>query len=86
MTTDPDPGAVQRRGGRPRLTRRPRLRGDDRTRMRQDLADGYQAGDSIRALATAHDLSFGLTRILLLEANVTLRPGHRARAKEAGGQ
>ena len=38
-----------------------------------NVADQYGAGVSIRELAKAAGLSFGLTRALLLEAGVKLR-------------
>ncbi|GHA94099.1 helix-turn-helix domain-containing protein [Streptomyces chryseus] len=52
---------------------RPRLRGEDRAQVAQDLAEGYEAGASIRAVADAADLSYGTARTLLLEAQVKLR-------------
>lgn len=55
------------------LPARRRPRGDERERLRAVLAEGYRAGASIRALAEQRELSFGLTRVLLLEAGVTLR-------------
>ncbi|BBA98280.1 hypothetical protein RVR_4411 [Actinacidiphila reveromycinica] len=67
----------ERRGARRDLQRRPRLRGDDRDTKRTALAEGYRARASIRALAAEHDLSFGLTRTLLLEAGVELRSRNR---------
>ncbi|MFI0934666.1 helix-turn-helix domain-containing protein [Streptomyces sp. NPDC021019] len=66
--------------------RRPRRRGQEREQLRTDLAKGYGggegAGSSIRRLAAAHRLSYGLTRTLLLEAGVELRT--RARKTETG--
>ncbi|GGW99604.1 helix-turn-helix domain-containing protein [Streptomyces chryseus] len=52
---------------------RPRLRGEDRAQVARDLAEGYEAGASIRAVADAADLSYGTARTLLLEAQVKLR-------------
>jgi hypothetical protein len=72
-----------RRGPRHGVTRRPRIRGEERERLRAKLADGY-AGASIRTLADRYGLSFGLTRTLLLEADVELRdraPSHRPAAQ-----
>ncbi|MGW7196619.1 helix-turn-helix domain-containing protein [Streptomyces chryseus] len=51
------------------------LRGDARTRLRDQLAQQYRAGASIRALQPqAHGRSYGFVRTLLQEAGVTLRP------------
>lgn len=61
------------RGPRHDLVRRPRRKGDDRAQLRTDLAKAYIGGASIRALAAEHDLSYGLARDLLLEADVALR-------------
>jgi len=74
------------RGGRPPQKRRPRLTGEARERMRTAIAPAYKAGDTIRGLAALHDLSYGLTRALLLEAGVTLRTrrGRRDAGKAAG--
>lgn len=55
--------------------------------VRADLAGNlravYEAGASIRTLATTHGLSFGTVRGLLLEAGATLRgrggPNHTTR-------
>ncbi|WP_225846952.1 helix-turn-helix domain-containing protein [Streptomyces sp. HPF1205] len=55
--------------------RRPRRRGEERELLRHQLKEGYARPASIRALAAEHDLSFGLTRVLLLEAGVELRTG-----------
>ncbi|MEU0275976.1 helix-turn-helix domain-containing protein [Streptomyces sp. NPDC006307] len=52
---------------------RPRLRGENRARVARELAEGYDAGSSIRALASGADLSYGTARTLLLEAQVKLR-------------
>ena len=81
--TDQTTPPQDRRGARHDLTRRPRLRGEDRDRVRTQLAEDYTGDASIRALAAKHDLSYGLTRTLLVEANVELRPGRR-RPKAAG--
>ncbi|WP_433856732.1 helix-turn-helix domain-containing protein [Streptomyces kronopolitis] len=69
MTTDP---TVQRKT-RQDTEYRPRLRGDDREAMRKTLKKKYDAGASIRELLAEYGLSYGLTRVLLLEAGVTLR-------------
>lgn len=84
MSTDQTTPAPERRGARHELTRRPRLRGQDRDRVRAELAKKYAANASIRALAAEHGLSFGLTRTLLLEAEVELR--HRPRRLTAASR
>ncbi|MBM9506730.1 helix-turn-helix domain-containing protein [Actinacidiphila acididurans] len=53
--------------------RRPRRRGEERELLRAQLKKGYARPASIRNLAAEHDLSYGLTRVLLLEAGVELR-------------
>ncbi|MFF2522469.1 helix-turn-helix domain-containing protein [Streptomyces liangshanensis] len=52
------------------------LRGRARIDLREDLAQRYDAGASIRTLATQEHRSYGFTRTLLLEAGVELRPRH----------
>jgi len=53
---------------------RPRLTGEAREAKRKELARGYEEHrQSIRSLAAEHDLSYGTTRLLLLEAGVRLR-------------
>ncbi|MGW6456312.1 helix-turn-helix domain-containing protein [Streptomyces sp. NPDC055078] len=84
MSTDQRTPLQERRGARHELTRRPRLRGEDRDRVRAKLAEKYAENASIRNLAAEYDLSFGLTRTLLLEADVELR--HRPRRLTAAGQ
>jgi len=79
-----DQKAPVRRGARGHQVRRPRRRGEDREQLRTDLAKGYQGRSSIRTLAAGHDLSYGLTRTLLLEAGVELRT--RARRSQAVGK
>ncbi|WP_434593453.1 helix-turn-helix domain-containing protein [Streptomyces sp. A5-4] len=69
--------APERRGPREELQRRPRRRGEARDQLRATLADAYNGGASIRTLAAEHDLSYGLTRALLLEAKVELRSRRR---------
>lgn len=49
------------------------LRGEDRDKVRQRAAQHYAAGLSIRAISRALGRSYGGTRVLLLEAGVTLR-------------
>ncbi|QKW06999.1 transcriptional regulator [Streptomyces sp. NA04227] len=69
MTTDPTVKCKTRQD----TEYRPRLRGGERESMRKTLARKYDGGASIRELGIEHGLSYGLTRALLLEANVTLR-------------
>ncbi|MEW2631600.1 helix-turn-helix domain-containing protein [Streptomyces sp. NPDC048389] len=59
----------------PRLSTsyRPRLRDEDRARVTRELAEAYETGASIRALAAEADLSYGTARTLLLEGGVKLR-------------
>lgn len=84
MSTDLTTPPQERRIARHELIRRPRRRGDDRDQLRQALADAYNDGASIRTLAVEHDLSYGLTRTLLLEAEVELR--HQPRRLKAAVQ
>ncbi|WP_200309147.1 helix-turn-helix domain-containing protein [Streptomyces adelaidensis] len=49
------------------------LTGDARDKVRQRAAQHYAAGLSIRAISRALGRSYGGTRVLLLEAGVTLR-------------
>ncbi|MET9321918.1 helix-turn-helix domain-containing protein [Streptomyces sp. NPDC003038] len=79
-----DQTTPERRGSRQELTRRPRVKGEKRAALKKALADGYAADNSIRALAAEHDMSYGLTRTLLLDAGVTLRPRARRPRKAAG--
>lgn len=51
-----------------------RLTGTARYDLAADLAARYRAGDTIRGLAAHIDRPYGITRSLLLEAGVTLRP------------
>lgn len=66
-----------------RQKRRPRRRGQERELLRGQLKEGYARPASIRVLAAEHDLSYGLTRVLLLEAGVKLRTRMR-NASQAG--
>lgn len=63
----------ERRGARPPQKRRPRITGEERELLRQDLKKDYDASASIRDLAEKYDLSFGLARVLLLEAGAVMR-------------
>ncbi|MFD4315061.1 helix-turn-helix domain-containing protein [Streptomyces sp. NPDC058548] len=76
MTSEQTP-TPERRGARGQQVRRPRRRGEVRDQLRQALATGYNGGASIRDLAGEHDVSYGLTRTLLLEAEVELRARRR---------
>lgn len=42
--------------------------------MRKVVARGYRRGQSIRPLGKKHGLTYGVTRRLLLEEGVDLRP------------
>jgi transposase len=54
------------------------LRGRARIDLREDLAQRYLEGASIRTLANQEKRSYGTIRTLLLEAGVELRPrSHR---------
>lgn len=66
--------------------RRPRLTSDDRARVRGELVKAYTAEMSIRALAAAYDLSYGLTRTLLLEADAQLRTPWRPKKTKDDSQ
>lgn len=50
-----------------------RVLGTDRERMAAQLAEGYNAGMSIRELATEHQRSYGFIHRVLLEAGTALR-------------
>lgn len=65
---------------RPERRRRTSIKGEQREGMRQLLAKEYDhvpwgaaKTPSIRDLAAAHEISYGLVRTLLLEAGVKLR-------------
>ena len=49
------------------------LTGQDRETARQQAADLYGQGATIRSISVALGRSYGGTRVLLLEAGVTLR-------------
>lgn len=51
-----------------------RVTGAEREKLRAQLAAEYRGGKSIRRLAHDHNLSVGLTRIILVEADTPLRP------------
>jgi hypothetical protein len=50
-----------------------RVTGEDRSKMATDLAQRYDAGESIRSLATATGRSYGFIHRLLTETGVHLR-------------
>ena len=50
-----------------------RVTGPDRARMATDLKDRYDAGESIRSLATATGRSYGFIHRILTETGVALR-------------
>lgn len=50
-----------------------RVTGMDRSRLATDLKDRYDAGESIRSLASATGRSYGFIHRLLRETGVTLR-------------
>ena len=56
---------------------------ETRAALANELKLAYEAGASIRALASIHRVAFGTVRTLLLEAGVTLRgrggPNHLSR-------
>jgi hypothetical protein len=58
---------------------RPRLTGDARKKKQAALKARYEAGESIRALATTDNLAYGTVRNLLVQAGVTLRSRGGAR-------
>ncbi|MFE3378805.1 helix-turn-helix domain-containing protein [Streptomyces anulatus] len=62
---------------------RPRLKGEERAEVRRVLAEMYEAGASIRAVAESAGLSYGLARLLLLEVPVKLRGRGGARPRKA---
>ncbi|MGA5599557.1 helix-turn-helix domain-containing protein [Streptomyces griseoincarnatus] len=62
------------------------LNGSERAAKARSLRRKYEAGSTIRALAASSGLSYGLTRVLLLEAKTTLRGrGGRLRGKTGAG-
>jgi hypothetical protein len=50
-----------------------RVTGADRSRLASDLKSRYDAGESIRSLATATGRSYGFVHRLLTETGVALR-------------
>jgi hypothetical protein len=70
-------------------TRRRLKNQDTRAALAGELKVAYEAGASIRQLASAHRLAFGTVRTLLLEAGVVLRgrggPNHARRKSDGRG-
>jgi Helix-turn-helix domain len=60
-----------------------RVTGADRTTMASELRKRYDAGESIRALATATGRSYGFVHRILTETGVALRGRGGATAKAA---
>jgi Helix-turn-helix domain len=50
-----------------------RVTGEDRSKLATDLRKRYDAGESIRSLATATGRSYGFIHRILTEAGVALR-------------
>jgi len=50
-----------------------RVTGDDRNRLATDLRSRYDAGESIRSLATSTGRSYGFIHRILTETGVALR-------------
>ena len=50
-----------------------RVTGEDRSKLATDLKDRYNAGESIRSLATATGRSYGFIHRILTETGVALR-------------
>ena len=61
----------------------PHLTGTDRDTARQQAAQLYGQGCTIQAVARQLDYSYGLARVLLLEAGVVLR-GRGGGIRKAG--
>lgn len=56
-----------------RLGKGKRIGGEERDQVRQDFADRYEAGESIRSLAADSGRSYGFVQGLLKEHGVVLR-------------
>ena len=50
-----------------------RVTGEDRSKLATDLKNRYDAGESIRSLATSTGRSYGFIHRILTEIGVTLR-------------
>ena len=55
------------------LSKGSRVTGEDRHRLATDLKNRYNAGESIRSLATATGRSYGFIHRILTETGVVLR-------------
>ncbi|MFD0209187.1 helix-turn-helix domain-containing protein [Streptomyces hirsutus] len=53
--------------------RRPRVTGEERSKLARQMKAEYYAGSSIRNLAERHEFSYGTVRTLLLLAKTRLR-------------
>jgi Helix-turn-helix domain len=63
-----------------------RVTGSDRSKLATDLRKRYDAGESIRALASATGRSYGFVHRILTETGVTLRGrGGATRGKAMAG-
>ncbi len=63
-----------------------RVTGPDRSKLATDLKRRYDAGESIRSLATATGRSYGFVHRILTETGVTLRGrGGATRGKVMAG-
>lgn len=78
----------ERRGPKEMEKRGPRRSEQQLAALRKVLAEGYDAGASIRALAAEHEVSYGFVREHLLKAEVELRTtrGTRPAAAKKTGQ
>jgi hypothetical protein len=63
-----------------------RVTGADRSKMATDLKKRYDAGESIRSLATATGRSYGFIHRMLTETGVTLRGRGGATAARTAGK
>lgn len=68
------PGPTERHTVTSRNPYTPRLTGDQRETVRQELAIQYAAGLPIRAIARQTGRSYGAVRALLMEAGIEMRP------------
>jgi hypothetical protein len=64
-------------------SRHRRITGAERTRWATDAVRRYNAGDSIRTIATSTDRSYGFVHRVLTEAGVILRPRGGARRRRS---
>ena len=63
-----------------------RVTGEDRSKMATDVAQRYEAGESIRSLATSTGRSYGFIHRILTETGVALRGrGGATRGKAVAG-